>query len=432
MPRDEALWGEAAEQAALAILSPMFIQVFKDQGGGPTDYLCKGLRATPRSTSARSTDPSFHFEIKSTKYRYPRVRGITSERLKGWLRLTETEPVFVLCACNTHDDTGRWSWWMLSLSDVARDRAASSNFAHWLEVPHLPHHDFKVVGENGLALYQKISAEADRATGEPRAVWHTSRDPQIPIPESTLFELMDRAPFLSPPTEVRSNLIQIHSADTTRRLLGEYLAGQRATDDPVIARWVNRVRRSEAKSKQDFGRDQFRKFLNFMESAGAIETLPYFRRTEVNCWRSFATMYPACVERLCDVVKSSARENDVMFAAAVLSPLVLSPEAPVRDMAVRVLEYDLPGRGSDFSSYRFTRELVRAPAEAGLATEDAVLRLVRRGAADDSEDRYLSGYGWTRRARVAAIKNKLREPTPRDLNLIRLYEEMARQARIAV
>ena len=149
-----------------------------------------------------------------------------------------------------------------------------------------------------------------------------------------------------------------------------------------------------------------------------------FRAPEVGAWRSFVAMYPESVKQLSDIAASSANDNDVMFAAAMLPTLSLSTDRDVQLRAQKALS-GLRQREGDFGSYAVLRELARAPAEGRETDTAELLRLVQRGTASGDERRFLSRYGWTDSVLRNNVVRKLTQPTLRDQSLAPLYEFMA-------
>jgi hypothetical protein len=114
------------------------------------------------------------------------------------------------------------------------------------------------------------------------------------------------------------------------------------------------------------------------------------------------------------VVRHSVRENDLMFASALLPILALSENPSVSASALDVSR-ELRDRRREYSSYRFQREMYRGAAEAGDVKELIKgVEFIARHGASSQEAKFLDRYGWTEDVRPLNLRRKLENPAQRD------------------
>lgn len=340
-----------------------------------------------------------------------------------WIDHIEREPVIILHVRPARN--GAPEFRMLCFHDWLLGRASLPTYAIWRFSPNLPLSEFSMVDPPGDMFHEKVKGEIDRVSSVVGSPWRTLKDYRsFPVDEPTLLEFMEFAPFLEVPAEVLSRLRS--GRESFPRILRRILGANDFFGDPDVDRWLSSLRAKQAAEPQlGFERQQFGIFRTMLETDGLYVKLPRFTGREVGCWRIFTTMYPESLKSFANIIQHSADGKDVAFASAMLPVLALSKDPRVEANAKQAL-LEAPARVQDFASYDVRRELLRAPAEAGVDGKwlDQACHLITTEGSTGLERNWLSRYGWTMDVVEANIERKLGTPTIRDANLKKFYQDM--------
>lgn len=415
--------GQVVDVLVYRLLAGSFLALPVLQGT-PARWLCRELRVRRGSTDT-CTPPTlaFHFEVQKSQTRQPELQ-VSFPSISRWRGLVETQPVVIILVSEPHLGV-REKFWMLCFHDWLIQNAATTPTPSRRSSSDIPVRGFQQIDNEGENLHRLLIREAERARGMDGAKWRTLRDYRlIPVDEETFLEFLDLARALEVPTEVYKKLAMRSRGQLTRSLR-QYLQQGGSDDDPLVQEWLASIDGIPVPTGLDgFDRRQFRRFTRLVNQSGQGVQLPRYRGLEVGCWRTFVSMYPEALTGLHQIIATSRHGNDVAFAAAMLPMLALSNDPIVERRAHEALGA-LSSRAQDFSSYRVRRELLRAPAEAGVPDHiDKLIDLMRREGAHGMERRFLSDYGWTAQVVEQNINRKIDSPTLRDVNLKGFYEAM--------
>ena len=279
---------------------------------------------------------------------------------------------------------------------------------------------------SGTNFHKKMIDEADRATGALSAPWATLRDYGLyPFDEAALLQYTELAAYAETPWDVSRKLASLGTS--ARHMVRELLQDDHAKrPDSFLHNWITELKGLAPRPDgTSFQRLEFRKFAWALRHYRRGVRLPRFRVGEVSSWRSFVAMYPHSLRMLDHIVGYSKRENDLMFASALLPMLALSNNSQVSDEAYVIIN-NLRSRRFDFGSYAFQREMYRGAAEAG--NKDGLgagIDFITRNGSVPFERAFLHGYGWQEAVLSSNLNRKLNHPARRDQYLEKWNEAMA-------
>ena len=429
MGKQSATIGWGGENAAVAfLLSHLFQDCKWSQPGSEIDITCTGIQEEWNSQIVYRGyyNLPFHFQIKTRTTDRKEGVSIGPETFEKWLRLFETQPVFVLYIKEAKPPKEA-DYWFLVCHDWLIENAHTLSSGR-RRVTFKIQRDFVQVNDDRSNFLEALHKEAGRAKQAGDSPWATLRDyGLLPFDERQFLAYMEFAPFIELPKKVLSEITKGLTTEVPRVV--DDLLRCETSENAIVQQWWDEVklRRGDVVEVPgtSFEREQFRLFVNVIRNSLSIPTLPPFHVSTVQCWRTFVIMYPQALHVLERVIAASKRENDVVFAAALLGAVCNADDNALRNRAFDVLRH-LEERIDAFPSYRYRREVRKNLAEAGKTRylKQAVSFIEKASRQEEAE--YLIRYGWGPEGALRAnILRKLSEPTRRDVNIEPFYEALA-------